>query len=170
MAEGATISLLFLLGIAILMIEIFVPSHGLLGLVGMGVLGYGLYRLFIISQVAGFVGLAVLAIALPTAFLITIKNWHRTPAGKYISSPNPQLTAEDRMPVENMKPLIGKVGLALTPLRPVGTCVFDGQRVECTAEHGMIEKGAEVEGIRLIDRTLSVRAFTSGPSGSESQA
>ena len=61
------------------------------------------------------------------------------------------------MPVEHMQVLVGSVGRSLTPLRPVGTCIFEGRRVECKAEYGMIDKGVSVQAIRLIDRTLAVR-------------
>jgi len=97
MEDVGAVAVCFLVGIALLVFEIFIPAHGLIGLVGVGVLGYGLFRLFVISETAGFVGLVVLAIALPTALVITVKNWHRTPAGRYISSPNPQLREEDRL-------------------------------------------------------------------------
>ena len=35
---------------------------------------------------------------------------------------------------------LGAVGVVLTPLRSVGMCDFAGQRVECVAESGYIEK------------------------------
>jgi membrane-bound serine protease (ClpP class) len=45
--------------------------------------------------------------------------------------------------------------LALTPLRPVGTCEINGKRVQCVAETGFITKGTPVkvftvEGNRVI--------------------
>jgi membrane-bound serine protease (ClpP class) len=77
--------------------------------------------------------------------------------GKKISPPNPVLTEADRMPVEELEALIGRTGRSLTPLRPVGMCLFGDRRVECVAEVNMIGAGLEVEGIRLSDRTLVVR-------------
>jgi len=164
MADVTVVTICFLAGIALMMVEIFVPAYNMIGLIGLGVLGYGLYRLFLISETAGFVGVVVLAIALPTAVVITVKNWHRTPAGRYISYPNPRLTEEDRMPRSELEALLGKTGRAMTILRPVGTCQFDERRVECKAEYGMIPKGTKIKAIRLIDRTILVRAADSDPS------
>jgi membrane-bound ClpP family serine protease len=77
--------------------------------------------------------------------------------GRYISPPNPVLGEKDRMPVAELEQFVGRVGRTLTPLRPVGTCEFEGRRVECLAEYGMIERNVRVEGVRLVDRSLSVK-------------
>ena len=161
MADWFVIALLYVIGSVILISELFLPAHGLLGMVGVGVLGFGVYKTFMFSPAAGLVGLVVLAIILPTGLIVSVRNWHRTPIGRRISPPNPELTEKDRMPVDDTRVLIGRLGRSLTPLRPVGTCLFDGRRVECTAEYGMIEKDVEVEGVRLVDRTLSVRPVRS---------
>lgn len=163
MSEWVLIAFLYLAGSAILIAELFLPAHGLLGLVGIAMLGFGLYETFLISETVGLLGLVILAVVLPVGLVVSIRTWHRTPVGRRISPPNPQLTMQDRMPVSEMEALVGTVGRSLTPLRPVGTCVFDGRRVECKAEYGMIERDVEVEGIRLVDRTLSVRRVNHSP-------
>jgi len=156
--EGLILAFFYGLGSAILISELFLPAHGLLGAVGLGMLGYGLYRTFLVSEVAGLAGLAVLAVVLPVGLVMSVRYWHRTPVGRRISPPNPRLRDEDRMPIEPLAALIGRRGRSLTPLRPVGICEFDGRRVECKAEHAVIEAGEPVEAVRLADRTLCVRA------------
>jgi len=174
MMDWLGICFLYLLGCALLIIELFLPAHGLLGILGVGVLGFALYQSYCRSELVGLISLAVLAVLLPTGLVVAVKHWHRTPVGRRISPPNPQLTSQDRMPVDDLKPLIGSVGRTLTLLRPVGTCLFDGRRVECTAEYGMIERNVEVEAVRLVDRTVSVRPvsppeFTSPSTGDVEQ-
>lgn len=162
MPDWLGLLLLYGIGSALLIVELFLPAHGMLGVIGFGVLLFALYRTFQISETAGLVSLVILAVVLPTGLYVSIKNWHRTPIGRRISPPNPELKAEDRMPVANTERFIGKLGRSITPLRPVGTCMFDGKKVECVAEHGMIETNVEVEGVELVDRSLSVRPV--GPS------
>ncbi|HSW46704.1 MAG TPA: NfeD family protein [Phycisphaerae bacterium] len=157
MSEWTTIAVLYLLGMILLIAELFLPAHGLLGLVGLGMLGFGIYETYIHNETAGLVGLGAVAVLLPLGLVISVKVWHRTPLGRRISPPNPVLTEKDRMPVEELRQLIGKHGRAVTLLRPVGMCLFDGRRLECTSEQGVIQSGVEVKVIRLIDRTLSVR-------------
>lgn len=157
MTDWLGIGTLYLVGCALLIIELFLPAHGLLGLIGLAMLGYGLYETYMQSELVGLISMVILAILLPTGLVLSVKHWHKTPVGRRISPPNPNLTAEDRMPVEQMKAMIGSKGKSLTLLRPVGTCEFNGKRVECTAEYGMIEKNVEVEAVRIKDRTISVR-------------
>jgi membrane-bound ClpP family serine protease len=151
------VTFLFAAGVLMLISELFLPAGGLLGVAGVGVLVYGLVILFGISETAGLIGIVVLAVALPAGFIVAIRNWHRTPIGKRMSPDNPKITDQDRLPIERLESLVGKVGEALTTLRPVGTCEFDGERIECKAEYGMIERGSKVEALRRIDRTISVR-------------
>ncbi len=160
MGDWMGILLLYLLGSALLIIELFLPAYGLIGLIGLGVLGFGLYEAFLRSQMAGMISLVAVLILLPIGLVISVKNWHRTPVGRRISPPNPELTEQDRMPLSDLQALIGKTGRAITMLRPVGTCQFGDRRVECKAEHAMIAKDSEIEAIGLADRTVVVRMST----------
>ena len=157
MSDWLGLVVIYLLGAILIVVEIFVPAHGMLAVVGLAVLGYAVVQTFVLSQIAGLVALIALAILLPTLAIIAVKTWHRTFIGRRISPPNPVLTDEDRLPIESLQGLMGKTGRALTLLRPVGTCEFDGQRVECMSEYGMIDKDTEVEAVGLVDRTVSVR-------------
>ena len=53
--------------------------------------------------------------------------------------------------------LLGHTGRALTPMRPVGTCDFDGHRVECVAESGYVESDKLITVIRVEGTQLTVR-------------
>ena len=157
MSDGFGLAIIYLLGAILVVVEIFVPAHGAMAVVGLGVLAYALVQTFMLSSIAGLIMLAALAVILPTMAIIAVKTWHRTFIGRRMSPPNPVLTDEDRLSIEPLRMLIGRPGRALTPLRPVGTCEFDGKRVECMAELGMIDKDTEVEAVGLVDRTVSVR-------------
>jgi membrane-bound serine protease (ClpP class) len=70
----------------------------------------------------------------------------------------PQREAGDAIAdTEKLKELLGAVGLVLTPLRPVGMCDFSGQRVECVAESGYVNKGKKVKVVRVQSTQLTVR-------------
>ena len=160
MTEWIPIALLYLLGMALMIAELFLPAHGLLGLIGLAILGFGIYETYNRNEIAGLLGAAAAVVLLPIGLVISVKTWHRTPVGRRISPPNPVLTERDRMPVEDLRRFIGQVGRTATLLRPVGMCIFDGQRVECASEQGVIGPGVEVRAIQLVDRTLSVRPIS----------
>lgn len=169
MPDWLGIVLLYTVGSLILIIELFLPSHGILGILGLCTLGFAVYETFLVSNVLGLIGLAILAIVLPVGLIVAVRTWHRTPLGKRISPPNPEIGEEDRLPLEALKSIIGQRGRSITLHRPVGTCEFQGRRLECKAEQNLIPKDTEVEAIGLVDRTLIVRpvsdSTTPRPSG-----
>jgi membrane-bound ClpP family serine protease len=157
MDEWVKIAIVYAIGVVVLLADLFVPSQGILVVVGLGVLAYGLFEAFQIGVTVGLINALVLLIALPAGFIVVIRNWHRTPIGRRISPPNPMLTSQDRLPVSDLESLLGTTGKAMTYLRPVGICEFNGKRFECKAEYGVIAAGVEVEAVRLSDRSLVVR-------------
>ena len=149
---------MYAVGIAFLVAEIFIPSSGILTVAGLAFLGAALYRTFQLSEQAGYIALLALIIALPTAVWLSVKYWYRTPMGKKISPPNPVLTEDDTgVKLDELETLVGQHGRSLTPLRPVGTCDFDGRRIECEAEVGMIESGVNVKAVGIRGRSLTVK-------------
>jgi membrane-bound serine protease (ClpP class) len=161
MEEIGIILLLYVIGAVVLVAEIFIPSHGILTVVGLGLLIAGSYKTFQLSMFAGYASLLGVLAFLVTFAVLAIKYWHRTPIGRRISPPNPTLTDEDTGNIdETLEPLLGTDGRALTPLRPVGTCEFDGQRLPCVAEYGMIERGTRVKAIRIHGRGFAVAPAT----------
>ena len=159
MVDWLGIVSLYAVGIILIISELFLPAHGLIGLLGLGIVSYGIYLTHGHSETTAMVAFIVVIVVLPISLLVSVKNWHRTPVGRRVSPPNPTLTAADRMPVDHMSRYIGRTGRTISPLRPVGVCEFDGKRIECTADFGMIERGVRVEGIRVVDRTLCVQAI-----------
>lgn len=157
MDDFAKIAVLYAVGALVLVAEIFVPSSGILLVVGLGLFGWGLYEAFMVSWAFGMANAVMLMVILPTAMLLALRNWHRTPMGRRMSPPNPKLGDQDRLPVSDLEALLGRAGRSLTVLRPVGTCEFAGKRLECKAESGFIPSGVQVEAVGLSDRTVLVR-------------
>jgi len=154
--------LLYLLGIALLVLEIFIPSHGALTVAGIGFLGAGIYMAFRLASWVGYAALLFALMLLPTFIILAVKYWYRTPFGKRIAPPNPTIT-EDVLGfrTDELEALVGQTGRCQTQLRPGGSCEFHGRRVQCVAESGVIEPGALVRGIEVRGRDLVVRELRS---------
>ena len=158
MEPTVIVILLFAAGLVVLIAEIFIPSHGILCLVGLAFLATAIYRAYELTQTAGHVSVVATVVSLPTLALIAVKTFHRTPWGKKIAPPNPTARAEEFAPQhEALKLHVGQTGRSITPLRPVGTCVFNGERINCVAETGMIEEDIEIKAIGVRGRELAVR-------------
>ncbi|MCB9867367.1 MAG: serine protease [Phycisphaerales bacterium] len=158
MDSTVIIALLYVAGVALLIAEVFVPSHGLLTIGSLVCLGFAVYQTFLHTTTGGAIGLIASVLLVPTVLLLGIKNVHRLPMGKYLAPPNPEARVgreSGRMgdPVD----FVGAVGRSLTPLRPVGIVEFNGQRVPCVAESGIIDAGQSVIGIEVHMSNLAVR-------------
>ncbi|HNQ22843.1 MAG TPA: NfeD family protein [Phycisphaerae bacterium] len=158
MSEAMILTVLYLAGILVLVAEIFIPSHGILTVVGIGLLVAGIVRTFMdFGREAGVVAVLACMIVVPCMAGVAIRYWHRTPFGRRISPPNPVLsTADVGVPVADLERLVGQTGKAVSTLRPVGVCDFGGQRVSCVAELGMIAPGTTVQAVRVSGPNLAV--------------
>jgi membrane-bound serine protease (ClpP class) len=149
--------LLYLVALGFLVAEIFIPSHGILTVAGLGFLVAAVVKTFRYGPEAGTVAILACLVLLPTFAYLAIKFWPHTPIGRLIAPENPvHRPSETSVPVSELGALVGRAGRATTPLRPVGIGEFDGRRVPCVAQMGMISAGAEIEAIGLTGGNLTV--------------
>lgn len=152
------IILLFAAGALMLVADLFLPSHGFLTVIGVGLLVAGVVQTFRVGgQQAGGVATLACLVGLPAFGVAAIKIWPKTWIGRRIAPRNPVVTSRDSsVPVEEITRYIGQRGHSITQLRPVGFCEFQGRRVPCIAEFGLIEPGVAVEGVRMVGANLAV--------------
>ena len=149
------IIVLVIAGFLMIAAEVFVPGLvlGTLGglcLIGAVALCYATYGPLV--GTAAFAGLAVLSIV---GFFLWLRLFPHTPLGKKMMLHKSLLSRNSlKMPY-----LIGSTGEAVTPLRPAGTAVIQGRRMDVVAEAGLIESGQKIsvvaqEGIRIVVRQV----------------
>ena len=142
----------------LLVVEIFVPSFGLLTLCAIACLVGGASIFFRFGEVAGAVGIATAVFLVPIVWIISYRLFPKTSFGKQVTLGKPDRHRGDGIPdSDRLQALLGAEGVVLTPLRPVGMCSFDGRRVECVAETGYIERARRVKVIRVEGTQLTVR-------------
>jgi membrane-bound serine protease (ClpP class) len=84
-----------------------------------------------------------------------IKFFPRTKAGgKMILS---EMQTDVRAATRHADELIGREGVAHTFLRPAGTAMVDGKRLDVVAESGMIERGSPVRIVAVQENRIVVR-------------
>lgn len=149
--------------ILLLVVEVFVPSGGVISvlaaLVGIG----GVIMLFLHSTTWGLLGSLTLLVAFPAAFAFLVKVWPHTYFGRVMMGEKPleQVEAERLAAEEERKRwlgLLGREGIAVTDLRPVGVVRIDGQRYDALAETTMITAGQKVRVTVVEGRQIKVRA------------
>lgn len=145
---------LYILGLALMLAEIFIPG-GITGAIGFLLVLASIYLAF--SQRGPATGMAMIlasAVAIPTIFLTVMK----------------KLTHRDEMTAEagytasekGLDELLGKRGRAVTPLRPAGIVRIEGRRVDVVSFSPMIEAETEVEVVQVEGNRVVVKPVAGG--------
>jgi len=143
---------------ALIVAEVFVPSGGLISICALACLGGGIAIFFHHSLIAGWIGIGIAAIMIPVVLIFAYRIFPKTRFGKSVTLTPSERRQGDAIPdTDKLKDLLGAEGVVLTPLRPVGTCDFSGQRVECVAEGGYVDKDKKVKVINVESTQLTVR-------------
>lgn len=155
---GAETWLLFILGLVMLVLELFVPSFGILGLLGSVSLVAGVVRAAYSYTHAMFsLGIAFAAAAV-VIVIVAVVFKERGIWNRFILKES--LTKEQGfVPVAEKLNLISVKGISITPLRPSGTAMIAGERVDVVTEGSFINVNApiivvKVEGGRIVVKEI----------------
>lgn len=150
------IIVLTLVGFLMLAAEVFVPGMvlGLLGALALAAaVGASYYHY---GLVTGSFMLVVIGGVTMAGFIIWMKAFPYTGIGRRLMLQKSLVRGEGEkeQPVAR---LLGMTGKSITPLRPSGTALIDGRRVDVVAESELIESGADIvviyeEGMRVVVR------------------
>ena len=148
--------LLFVIAAALLVAEMLLPSHGVLGALAAAAVVAGVVACYRISHALALYVALGLAVAAPFSGALWMKLWPKTPLGRrLILGP---VRADDAAPGAALRLRVGQVGVVAAELRPVGVVEFGGERVEARAERGVLPAGQRVEIIGIVDGRPTVRA------------
>jgi len=143
---------------ALVIAEVFVPSGGIISICALACLIGGMVIFFHHSTTAGWVGIITAVIMIPSVLVVAYRLFPNTRFGKSVTLTPPERQQGDAIPdTAELRELLGRVGTVITPLRPVGMCEFSGQRVECVAESGYVDKGKKVKVIDVESTQVTVR-------------
>lgn len=159
---------LFVVGIGLLAVEIFVlPGFGVFGLAGIALTLGGLFLGLLPN--AGFAlpdgdevsrALATLAAALVLSGLLIASVVrllpHSARASRLVLQPG-LAAADGYTAADTDESLLGARGTALTPLRPAGTALVDGRRVDVVSEGTLVAAGTPVEVVSVRGSRVVVR-------------
>lgn len=149
---------LIIVGAILLVLEVFIPSFGLLTFCAIASVAAGLWVFFRESAASGWLGIAIAVVVIPITWIITYRVFPKTRFGKSVTLEGPKREKGDAIPdTPELEHMLGETGTVLTPLRPVGMCEFDGRRFECVADTGYVEKDKRIKVIHVEGTQLTVR-------------
>jgi membrane-bound ClpP family serine protease len=179
--------ILAIIGLLILIVELFVPTGGLLAILcAVSFIG-SIVAMYMFSTTAGTLLVGGYVVVAPFALVGFLKLWAKSPIVRKYALRDPvgtrvigaatdtleidpedpdagQAASDDarRMRVRALASLVGERGVVETPLRPVGFVRVAGRRIDASAETGLIEAGTPIRVVGVLDGTLKVRAEPSG--------
>lgn len=155
-------ALLTALGCLLIVLEVFIPSGGILGFLAVTSVFSALALAFYHhGPVVGFGFVVVAVVALPVSLGLAIKFFPQTPMGRrlLLSVPTEADVSPDDDRQRARKQLLGRVGTAKTPMLPSGSILIDRQTVDAVSQGMVIEAGqrvvvVEVKGNRVVVRPV----------------
>jgi membrane-bound serine protease (ClpP class) len=155
MDNGIGIPLLLqLVGVLVIIAEVFLPSGGVLTIIAVAVIGYSLYLVFSISMTLGWALVVIDLISIPILVILGLKLVAKTPARL-----SRTLSSEEG--VTSQKPELGgclhQTGTSVTVLRPSGTALIDGHRINVVTQGEYINKDTAVEVVAITGNQVIVR-------------
>lgn len=142
--------ILLVLGILLLIAEIYIPSFGITGVLGI-ILTLAGIALVADTVVEGIIILLIIALALTVIVFVSLK---------WIIKKNKSLVLkeslkEDNRVYEDLKYFINKEGITVTALRPSGNVDFDGVKLQVLSNGEFIKKDVpvkvvDIQGTRIL--------------------
>ena len=153
--------LILLLALALLCMEIFIPSGGVLSVCSALAFIAAIVVAFIKGGMAmGTSYMAATGILIPIMLFVIVKWWPKTAIGRRILIQPP--SEEELIPqeVQSLRDLIGQQGTAVTPMLPAGAVRLGRQTIDAISDGRSIDKGTVVEVVAAKGNHLVVRPFS----------
>ena len=144
--------LLLGIGVALIFLEVFIPSGGIIGIVALASLALGIYGFF--HQ--GLILLGSIIAITSIFFVISMFSFML----RRISLTETQ-GADAFSSVDNeIAGVMGRSGVTKSALRPAGVALIDGKRVDVVASRGFIEKDKQVKVIETSGNRVVVKELS----------
>ena len=151
-------ALCLLLGMILIIVEVFLPGFGLPGISGIALVGVGI--LMVGWHFGTLTAVAVLLVLIAVLALLISWVLRQASSGKGRHGELFLREKSDYELHEDMQVLVGKAGKTTSVLRPAGIGDFDGVRLNVVTEGSFIEKDVPIEIVRVDGSRIVVRETT----------
>ena len=146
---------LLVTGIAVILLEFFIPAFGLIGVIGAASVIGSIVLAFRVSSLAGSIFLILTLIIVPSMVFIFFKYFPRTYFGKKLILGN-SFNQSDDLP-ERTSLMPGISGVAVTDLRPSGSIIVDNNRYSALSAGEYIDKNRNIKIVRIEGNKIVVK-------------
>jgi membrane-bound serine protease (ClpP class) len=146
---------LLVLGCGLLVLEVFIPSAGILSFLAFAAVVGSMVMAFQRDTTTGLSFVAIAVLAVPAAIGLGFKLWPRTPMGRAILGDLP--SEEETRPDDPRRHLVGRVGVAKSLMLPSGSVLIDGELLDAVSQGIPIEAGEPVVVVEVRANRVMVR-------------
>lgn len=147
--------LLMLVGCALIVLEVFIPSGGILTFLSIAALVASLVMAFRRDPTIGLAFMVVAVIAVPSVIALAFKYWPHTPMGKAFLGELP--SGEEIVATDRRRDLVGRVGIAKSKMLPSGAVMIDDKLVDAVSQGAAIDSGQAVVVMEVRANRVVVR-------------
>ncbi|NLM15131.1 MAG: hypothetical protein GX218_04665 [Clostridiaceae bacterium] len=147
--------ILFVVGLLLLIVEMFLPGFGIAGGSGVVLLVIAIVLTAKNATQAAVMVLILLALIALVLFVI-LRSAKKGKLSKTLILNSAARSTEGYRATADLSDLLGNVGVALTVLRPAGTGEFTDRRLDVVAEGMYIDKGTPIKIVRIEGRRIVV--------------
>jgi membrane-bound ClpP family serine protease len=154
---------LLVLGLTVMVLEVFLPSGGILGFLSITAIIAAIATAFLEQgPVAGMTVLAIATVVVPVVLSLAFRWFPATPLGRRVLPPPPDAgeLLPDAPSRRRLHELVGRTGRAASEMLPWGVIDIDGMRIDAMSECGPIPEGAPVVAVAAQGRALVVSLAT----------
>lgn len=160
---------LVIVAIGLMVLEILIPSFGLLTVSSLACFIGALYLGFKAGDAVGWTVVGIAVVGAPTFFVIAFKIFPRTAIGRHMILGRPSRRRDDGTHPARGSDLVGVEGTARSRLRPSGVAEIAGRRVDVLTRGEMIEAGTRIKVLEARGNRIVVRAVESPPENNEEE-
>lgn len=150
---------LLVIGLLLVVLEVFIPSSGVLGvLAAMAMIG-AVVVAFTGGVRSGAIVVALAAILIPLVIAGAVKYWPHSPLGRLILIKLPKSDREV-LPIDEWgdpKQLIGRLGRARSKMLPGGVVVIERRKYDAVSHGSAIDPGQVVKVVGVRNGRIVVR-------------
>jgi len=168
MSPVVWVAALFLVGIGVIVLEVFVPSGGVLGFVSLAAIIAAIATAFLELGVgAGTAMIALSVVVVPVILALAFRWFPETPLGRRVlpAPPEPADVVPDAPRRRRARDLVGQRGRTTSDLLPWGTVEVGSESLDGVSEGGPIDAGSEIivvaaQGAAVVVRPAPVAAVS----------
>lgn len=150
---------LYVIALGLIILELFLPTGGILGAAATVAILYCLYGLFSVEQDV----LAYLLMIFTVGYVVWALRFGVRRLAHNDTLADGVSTGAD---VKQASQLIGREGVTLTPLHPAGVARIDGRRYDVVTSGAFVESGVTVSVVDTSGNRIVVRASGTTAAGS----